>query len=352
MAAGAVRRAGLGGAQVALVAMRPDGEVVAMVGGKNYAQSPFNRVTQARRQPGSTFKLFVYLAALRAGMDPDTAIEDAPITIDGWSPKNSTGRYRGTITLREAFATSSNVAAVRLSEKVGRSKVIQAARDLGITSPLAARPSLALGTSGVTLLELTAAYAGIASNSYPVEPRGLPEVRRSWFERFWNNRRRFDTETTLPMLLDLLSASANEGTGRAAALKVPTFGKTGTTQDNRDAIFVGFAGDLVTAVWVGNDDNSPLPGVAGGGLPARIWRDFMAQAVNSMPAGQKVPVRPPAVIPDAEDEPYPPDDRPIDEIEVNIDLPALRDDPDNGFQIHVRPADPSQPPEPETADEE
>jgi penicillin-binding protein 1A len=156
LAVRAVGRAGLGGAQAALVAMRPDGRVVAMVGGKSYADSPFNRATQARRQPGSAFKLFVYLAAMRAGWTPDSMIEDKPVTIDGWTPVNSDGVYRGQITLREAFARSSNAATVRLAQHVGRANVMRAARDLGITSPLPDKPSLALGTAGVSLLELTA----------------------------------------------------------------------------------------------------------------------------------------------------------------------------------------------------
>ena len=172
----AVSRAGVGDAQVALVAMRPDGRVVAMVGGKSYKELPFNRATQARRQPGSAFKLFVYLAALRAGWTPDSIIEDKPITIGGWTPVNNDGVYRGEITLREAFARSSNAATVRLSEAVGRGNVIRAARDLGITTPLPNNPSLALGTAGVSLLELTSAYAAVASGRYPVAARGLPDA--------------------------------------------------------------------------------------------------------------------------------------------------------------------------------
>ena len=158
--------------------MRPDGRVVAMVGGKSYKESPFNRATQARRQPGSAFKLFVYLAAMRAGYTPDDMIEDRPITIDGWTPRNSDGVYRGPITLREAFARSSNAAAVRLAEQVGRDNVIRAARELGIRSPLTQQPSLALGSSSVSLIELTAAYAAIAGGRYPVRPHGLPLERR------------------------------------------------------------------------------------------------------------------------------------------------------------------------------
>lgn len=280
-AVAAVRRAGLGGAQVALVAMRPDGRVVAMVGGKNYKASAFNRATQARRQPGSTFKLFVYLAALRAGMSPDTRVLDEPLTIGDWAPKNSDNRYRGPITLREAFAVSSNVAAVRISEEVGRDAVIQAARDLGVTSPLTDQPSLALGTSGVSLIEMVSAYAAVASGNYPVKARGLAAAEdEGWFESIRSRFRRFNERSTWPSLLELLAASVEGGTSRAAALPVKTFGKTGTSQDHRDAIFIGFAGDLVAGVWIGNDDNTPLRGIQGGGLPARIWRDFMSTAVQ------------------------------------------------------------------------
>lgn len=339
----AVRRAGLGNAQVALVAMRPDGRIVAMVGGKDYRDSPFNRATQARRQPGSTFKLFVYLAAFRAGLGPDSRIDDTPLTVESWSPKNSGGSYRGEITLRQAFAISSNVAAVRLSEQVGRAEVIRAARDLGITSPLKDNPSLALGTSGVTLLELTAAYAAVAAGSYPVTPRGLEEVRRSWFERFWSSRRSVGGPNA--MLLDLLSASANQGTGRAAALSLPTYGKTGTTQDNRDAIFVGFTSELVAAVWVGNDDNSPLGGVAGGGLPARIWRDFMSAAVNSQPAGRRWEQQPPepVVVPDdylfEPIVPIEPDQGPAEgeEDEFDVQLTRPPEGPDDEVEAIILP---------------
>jgi penicillin-binding protein 1A len=264
-----------------------------MVGGKDYARSPFNRTTQARRQPGSTFKLFVYLAAFRSGMDPDSKVEDRPLTLDGWTPKNNNGVYRGRISLREAFAASSNVAAVRLSERVGREAVIQAARDLGVGSPLGNDPSLALGTSGMTLLELTQAYAAVAHGAYPVRAHGLPKGEGTWFDRIWSNQRRFGGDRE-EMLRDLLWNVVNRGTGRAARLGIDTFGKTGTTQDNRDAIFVGFAGDLVTAVWVGNDDNTPLKGVQGGGLPARVWRDFMSSALADQiprpaPRQQSVP---------------------------------------------------------------
>ncbi|HEX6661998.1 MAG TPA: penicillin-binding transpeptidase domain-containing protein, partial [Sphingomicrobium sp.] len=293
LAVRAVNRASIGGAQAALVAMRPDGRVVAMVGGKSYKDSPFNRVTQARRQPGSAFKLFVYLAALRSGWTPDSTIEDSPVTIDGWTPLNSDRVYRGRITLREAFARSSNAATVRLSEAVGRANVIRAARDLGISTPLPDKPSLALGTAGVSLLELTSAYAAIANGRYPIIARGLPEPQRDeGFSGFFRRSGSLDRGRDWAPMLDLLYAAANNGTGRRAALAVPTFGKTGTTQENRDALFIGFAGDLVVGVWVGRDDNTSLGKVSGGTVPAQIWRNFMTSALAiDRQRGPELPIR-------------------------------------------------------------
>ena len=277
----AVGRAKLGGAQAALVAIRPDGRVVAMVGGTSYKDSPFNRVTQARRQPGSAFKLFVYLAALRSGWNPDSMIDDRPITIDGWTPVNSDRVYRGRISMREAFARSSNAATVRLSEMVGRGNVIRAARDLGITTPLPDKPSLALGTAGVSLLELTSAYAAVAGGRYPIAARGLPEEQApEGLAAFFRRAGRLDEGRDRAPMLDLLYAAANNGTGRRAALAVPTFGKTGTTQENRDALFIGFAGNLVVGVWVGRDDNKSLGKISGGTVPADIWRNFMTSALS------------------------------------------------------------------------
>lgn len=274
-----VARAPLGSAQVALVAMRPSGEVVAMIGGKDYANSPFNRATQAQRQPGSTFKLFVYLAALEAGMRPDDLIDNRPIETGSYQPRNAGGRYSDTITLEDAFARSSNVAAVRLFSEVGSKKVIATARKLGVTSSLPeGDPSLALGTSSMSLLELTGAYAAIAANAYPVEPHGFPREEEGWLEWFFDGQSHLSSRVHSDME-QLLRSAINRGTGKAATLAGPNFGKTGTTQDHRDALFIGYADDLVVGVWVGNDDNSPLDGVTGGGLPARIWRDFMRGAL-------------------------------------------------------------------------
>lgn len=274
-----VNRAPLGSAQVALVAMRPNGEVVAMIGGRSYDKSRFNRVTQGQRQPGSTFKLIVYLAALRAGMEPTSLIDDVEITSGPYRPKNSGGKYRGQITLREAFAGSSNVAAVRLYQQLGHGAVEKAARDLGITSPIAADPSVALGSSGMSLLELTAAYAAVSANRYPISPHPIALEELGFFEQLWSGEKRFGGDLHED-LLDLLSAVISKGTGRAAALRIKTYGKTGTSQDSRDALFIGFADDLVVGVWVGNDDNTPLKGISGGGLPASIWADFMGQAIK------------------------------------------------------------------------
>jgi penicillin-binding protein 1A len=286
-AAQAIRGAGIGAAQVALVAMRPDGRVVAMVGGKSYRQSPYNRVTQAKRQSGSTFKIFVYLAALRAGYSPTDFVEDQPLRIGNWSPDNYESKYRGTITLRDAFAVSSNVAAVRLSERVGRERVIQAARDLGVTSDLERGPTLALGTSTISLMEMTSAFAAVANGTYPVRPRGLPQAEDEGVGTPFEGTVRRD-------MMELLWAVTNQGTGRAAALPIPSFGKTGTSQESRDAYFIGFAGDLVTGVWIGRDDNKPLGDIQGGGIPARIWRSFMVEAVKNAPAAAAVPLELPA----------------------------------------------------------
>ena len=268
--------------QAALVAMRPDGRVVALVGGTDYDRTPFNRATQALRQPGSSFKLFVYLAALHAGATTSTIVDDSPITIGDWSPRNDEGKYRGPIPLATAFAASSNIAAVRLTQQVGVAAVRAQARMLGITPPLSDYQGLALGTSGVPLIELTSAYAAVAAGSYPVKPVGIANPRppgvvaslrgavsalRPWPER-------------KPML-QLLKSAVARGTGKDATLPIPTYGKTGTTQNHRDALFIGFAGDLVVGVWVGNDDNSPMNGsVVGGTVPARLWKKFMTAALT------------------------------------------------------------------------
>ena len=259
--------------QGAIIAMRPDGKVVAMVGGLDYADSQFNRAVDAQRQPGSAFKLFVYQAALRDGMTPDSMILDAPVEIGDWKPENHEGRYAGhDVRLRNAFASSSNVAAVRLAQEVGRGSIIKAARDMGVTAKFPDDLTLALGTAPMSLMELTAGYAAVANGSMPVTPYGVVQSA-------------VPAKTPLPKeerdeLLDLLRNSVVFGTGNTANISQYAHGKTGTTQDYRDALFIGFVGDMVVAVWLGNDDNSPMNGIAGGGLPAKIWREFMGEAMR------------------------------------------------------------------------
>jgi membrane peptidoglycan carboxypeptidase len=268
--------------QAALVAMKPDGAVVAMVGGRSYAASQFNRVVQAKRQPGSAFKLFDYYAAFRHGYSPNDQILDEPIDIKGWKPHNYRRRYHGQVTLAQAFAHSFNAATVRLSQEVGIDNVIAAARDLGLRAPLHNNPSLALGTGELSLLDLTAAYAAVRAGSAPVEPWGIASLhiagQKEPLQVGRPDQPRHDLGQYRDELLGLLQRVVERGTGRAAALPGLVGGKTGTTQDYRDAWFIGFDNELVVGVWVGNDDHSPMRDVTGGSLPAAIWKRFMESA--------------------------------------------------------------------------
>ena len=271
-----------GASQAALIAMTPDGAVVAMVGGRDYKASQFNRAVSAMRQPGSTFKLFVYYAALKAGFALSDRILDAPIDIDGWSPENYGRSYRGWVTLAEAFARSLNAATVALAQEIGLANVIAASRELGINAPLDNTPSLALGTSEVNLLNLTSAYASVRLGRAPVEPWGIIDFQGAGqVKRFRVGSQQMPNVDLSPYqsdLLVLLRLVVERGTGREADPGALAAGKTGTSQNNRDAWFVGFTEPLVAGVWVGNDDDAPMNGVTGGALPARIWRDFMREA--------------------------------------------------------------------------
>ncbi|MBY5761361.1 PBP1A family penicillin-binding protein [Rhizobium leguminosarum] len=270
--------------QAALVAMTPDGAVVAMVGGRDYKASQFNRAVTAMRQPGSTFKLFVYYAALKAGLTLSDQVPDAPIDINGWSPENSGGNYRGWVTLAEAFARSLNAASVALAEEVGLDNVIAAARELGIDAPLANTPSLALGTSEVNLLNLTSAYASVQLGRAPVRPWGIIDFQAAGQPKTFRvgsqAKPNVDLSPYQSDLLGLLQLVVERGTGRGADPGTFAAGKTGTSQNNRDAWFVGFTEALVVGVWIGNDDDAPMKGVTGGDLPAHIWRDFMREATT------------------------------------------------------------------------
>jgi len=328
-AVSAIRSVGTGGAQVALIAMHRDGRVAAMVGGTSYAKSPFNRATQAKRQPGSTFKLFVYLAAMRRGDTPQSPILDEPVRIGNWAPQNFGNEYRGMMTLRQAFAVSSNVAAVRLAEAVGRDQVLKAARDLGLAGELETGPTMPLGTSSVPLIEMVSAYAGIDAGRYPVRPHGLAS-RSGKQQPMTAINPRIRAE-----MLELLWAAANEGTGQGARLATPTFGKTGTSQHSRDAYFIGFSGDLVTGVWIGYDDNRPMPGAQGGHLPATIWHAFMTQALA--PPGKASPLPRQR----REQPALPGDNRALSDIDRDYDVEELPTDagPDAAQQPDAAPPD-------------
>ena len=275
--------------ETAIVVMKPDGAVSAMIGGVDYDESTFNRAIQAHRQPGSAFKPFVYLAALEAGMTPEDQRDDTPVDINGWTPTNFGGRFYGTLTLADALAHSVNTITANLAQEVGLDAVVEAAKRCGITSPLEANASLALGTSEVTPLELTSAYAAFASGGIKVEPYMVTEVDAS-DGRVLYKRKPTDEQRVIASHVDqdltaMMFDVMTEGTGRGASLwNREAAGKTGTTQDFHDAWFVGFTTDYVAGVWVGNDDSSPMRGVTGGSLPAAIWRDVMTAAEKGLPA--------------------------------------------------------------------
>ena len=278
----------LNASQAVLVAMTPDGALRAMVGGASYAQSPYNRATDALRQPGSAFKAFVYLTALERGRKPTDVMNDGPIDIRGWKPEDYEGKYRGDISLREAFAHSSNSVAVQLTQEVSAKAVVRTARRMGIETPLQAVSSLALGTSVVTPLELTAAYVPFSNGGVSVTAHGIVRIKTKSGTVLWQRKAQEGTEVVAPenlaAMTDLMGEVIVSGTGKAATLGArPVAGKTGTTQDYRDAWFVGFTADLVCGVWIGNDDNAPMNKATGGTLPARIFKNFMAGAEDGLP---------------------------------------------------------------------
>ena len=273
--------------QAALVSMSTGGAVRALVGGRDYGLSQYNRAFQARRQPGSTFKLFVYLAAMENGMSPQDRLVDRPIKIGTWKPRNFGGSYEGEVTLKSAVARSINSVAVQVAERVGRQTVIDTARRLGISSPLKPHPSIALGASEVTLVELTSAYAVIASGGDAVWPHGIKEIRtrdgKILYSRQGGRTPRIVDPQTVRRMNDMLRAVVTGGTGRAANPGRPAAGKTGTSQGFRDAWFVGYTGELVSGVWMGNDDGSPMKRVSGSRYPAQLWRDYTRAALQGRP---------------------------------------------------------------------
>ena len=287
------RRGGaLHATQGALVSMTTNGEIRALIGGRDYAESSFNRVTHAHRQPGSAFKAFLYLAAFEQGLTPATVRVDQPVSIQDmskvWTPDNYSQTYLGPITLEQAFAKSINTVAVQLGQEIGINRLVAVAHELGIQSPLDPVPSLALGTSDVTPLEMTSAYAAFATLGHRVQPYMVREIRASdgnvLYRRPPNSSPQIFSEQNALEMNDLLYQVVQAGTGQAAM--VPgheVAGKTGTSADYRDAWFIGFSPDLVTGVWIGNDDSSPMRKVTGGSLPAQIWTGFMRVALQNRP---------------------------------------------------------------------
>ena len=286
----AIRANAPDGTQGALVAMDRDGAVRAMVGGKDYVSSIYNRATQAVRQPGSAFKLFVYLSALESGMKPTDTIVDEPVTIDGWSPRNSTRTNLGPVTLREAFSRSINTISAKIGAQVGFSTIADMARRFGITTPISTYPSMVLGSSDVRLLDMTRAFASVANKGVAVTPYGIRRVvtadGRLLYQREADEERVLVAPWVAAEMTDLLQSAVLSGTGRAAQIGRPVAGKTGTTSSNKDGWFVGFSSGLTTGVWMGRDDARPVGGLQGGTAPARAFHDFMSVAVANRPVEQ------------------------------------------------------------------
>lgn len=287
--------------QAAVVAIDGQGRVRALVGGTDYARAPYNRAASAKRQAGSAWKPFVYLTALQAGLTPDAPVVDEPVTIAGWSPDNYTLTHLGPITLEQAAAQSVNTVAARLADEVGRQNVAATARRLGIVSAVNTDPAMALGTSLVTPLEMTAAYTAFANGGMRVQPYGIERIRtRSGVTLYQRKPQPPVAAVANPPLSDLnrmLRTAIASGTGARA--KVPGYdlaGKTGTTSDYRDAWFCGYTGGLAACAWMGRDDNTPMGRITGGGAPAELWRGFMATALRRVPV-QAIPAGPPVAPP-------------------------------------------------------
>jgi penicillin-binding protein 1A len=285
----AIRANAPAAAQGALVTLDRDGAVRAMVGGKDYVATNYNRATKAERQPGSAFKLFVYLAAFEAGHRPDDLVVDEPVTIKGWSPHNSSGAFRGEMTLRNAFAFSVNTIAAKLGQEVGYGTVADMARRFGITSPINTQPAMVLGTSDVRLIDMTRAFATVANKGVAVTPYGITRVTANGaviYQHEVDTSRVLVADHVAAQMTDLLQTAVNTGTGKAAQIGRPVAGKTGTTTSNKDGWFLGFSSGLTTGVWMGRDDAQVVPGLQGGTAPARAFSAFMSKAVANRPVEQ------------------------------------------------------------------
>ncbi|HEX2792875.1 MAG TPA: PBP1A family penicillin-binding protein [Croceicoccus sp.] len=294
------------GSQGALVSLDQDGAILAMVGGTDYVKSNFNRATDALRQPGSAWKLFVFLAALEAGYTPDSPVEDKPVTIDGWTPRNSGGTYAGEIDVRAAFAYSKNTVAAQLGQEVGFDAVASMAQRFGITSPISTYPSMVLGASEVRVIDMTRAFASVNAKGTSVEPYGITRVTTASGELLYERRASRQQLLVAPyvaaQMTDLLQTAVQIGTGRSASIGRPVAGKTGTTSSNKDGWFLGFSSGITTGVWMGRDDAKKVPGLQGGTAPARAFADFMKFATAK---------------------------RPIEEFDTEVTLPAWQLEPDD-----------------------
>ncbi|WFL79014.1 PBP1A family penicillin-binding protein [Altererythrobacter arenosus] len=296
------------GAQGALVSLDRDGAILAMVGGTDYVQTNYNRATNAMRQPGSSWKLFVYLAALEAGYTPDDRVVDTPVTINGWSPRNNSGRNAGEIDLRTAFAYSINTVAAQLGNEVGFGTVASMARRFGITTSISTYPSMVLGSSEVRLLDMTRAFAAVSAKGTSVEPFGITKVTTADGETIYEHKRsrtsKLVPDYVAAGMTDLLQTAVNTGTGRAAQIGRPVAGKTGTTSSNKDGYFVGFSSGITTGVWMGRDDNKRVPGLQGGRAPAQAFAAYMRYAVK---------------------------DRPVEKFDTELQLPEWQLEPDDEY---------------------
>jgi penicillin-binding protein 1A len=286
-AASAVEAHSPPGAQGALVSLDRDGAILALVGGNDYVESNYNRATDALRQPGSAWKLFVYLTALEAGYRPEDRVVDEPVRIGDWSPRNSSGRYAGEVDVRTAFAYSINTVAAQLGNEVGFSTIAGMARRFGISTPISTYPSMVLGSSEVRVIDLTRAFAAIAAGGRSVEPYGITRVVSAGGEVLYRHEspraQQLVPDYVAAGMTDLLQSAVNTGTGRAAQIGRPVAGKTGTTSSNKDGWFVGFSSGITTGVWMGRDDAKAVPGLQGGTAPARAFSSFMRFAVRNRP---------------------------------------------------------------------
>ncbi|MDQ0567029.1 PBP1A family penicillin-binding protein [Erythrobacter citreus] len=298
------------GAQGALVSMDRDGAVLALVGGTDYVQTNYNRATDALRQPGSSWKLFVYLAALEAGYTPDDRVVDTAVTIDGWSPRNSSGRNVGEIDLRTAFAYSINTVAAQLGNEVGFTSVASMARRFGITTEINTYPAMVLGSNEVRLIDMTRAFAAVSARGESVEPYGILKVETADGELLYQHEKPRSSQLVPDYvaagITDLLQTAVATGTGRAAQIGRPVAGKTGTTSSNKDGYFVGFSSGVTTGVWMGRDDNTRVGGLQGGTAPARAFAAYMRYAVK---------------------------DRPVEEFDTDLQLPEWQLEPDDEYMF-------------------